>query len=98
MTLKNIVYRKEERKIMEILNVKIESERKRALELCKNLMEKHALIPIVGSGFSFGAPTDKGGTIPSVEQLRKKLCSYISKYSCYHWLSGREQPGSSFRI
>lgn len=32
MTLKNIVYRKEERKIMEILNVKIESERKRALE------------------------------------------------------------------
>lgn len=30
MTLKNIVYRKEERKIMEILNVKIESERKRA--------------------------------------------------------------------
>lgn len=35
MTLKNIVYRKEERKIMEILNVKIESERKRALELCK---------------------------------------------------------------
>ena len=49
MTLKNIVYRKEERKIMEILNVKIESERKRALELCKNLMEKHALIPIFGS-------------------------------------------------
>lgn len=83
MTLKNIVYRKEERKIMEILNVKIENERKRALELCKNLMEKHALIPIVGSGFSFGAPTDKGGTVPSVEQLRKKLCAYISKYSGY---------------
>ena len=68
---------------MEILNVKIENERKRALELCKNLMEKHALIPIVGSGFSFGAPTDKGGTVPSVEQLRKKLCAYISKYSGY---------------
>lgn len=68
---------------MEILNIQQKVERERAIELCKNLLEKHALIPVVGTGFSYDTPTDDGGVVPSVEDLRTKLFYYIEQYSKY---------------
>ena len=68
---------------MEILNIQQKEERERAIELCKNLLEKHALIPVVGTGFSYDTPTDDGGVVPSVEDLRTKLFYYIEQYSKY---------------
>lgn len=68
---------------MEILNIERPEDHRKILELCKNLLEKHALIPVVGSGFSFDTPTDNGGTVPSVRHLHAKLFSYIRKYSGY---------------
>ena len=54
---------------MEILNVRNSHEHRKMLELCFNLCQKYALIPVIGSGFSFGSPTDNNGTIPSVSEL-----------------------------
>lgn len=68
---------------MEILNVRNSYEHGKMLELCFNLCQKYALIPIVGSGFSFGSQTDNNGTIPSVNELTKFLFKYISAYSNY---------------
>lgn len=68
---------------MEILNIERSEDRAKILELCKNLLEKRALIPVIGSGFSCDAPTDNGGTIPSVSKLHAKLFSYIKEYSGY---------------
>lgn len=70
-------------KNMEVLNVKIESERHRMLELCKNLCKKKSLIPVIGAGFSAGTPTDNGGHIQSAKELRDKLLEYIAQYSQY---------------
>lgn len=58
---------------MEILNVRNSHEHGKMLELCFNLCQKYALIPVIGSGFSFGSPTDNNGTIPSVSELTKFL-------------------------
>ena len=68
---------------MKILNIKNTQEKTEALNLCKNLIEKNALIPVVGAGFSFDTPTDNKGKIPSVRDLREKLYEYIDKYSDY---------------
>ena len=68
---------------MEILNIQQEEDRKKAIELCKNLLEKHALIPVIGSGFSLDTPTDNGGTVPSVGDLHSKLFCYVEQYSGY---------------
>lgn len=68
---------------MEILNVRNSHEHGKMLELCFNLCQKYALIPVIGSGFSFGSPTDNNGTIPSVSELTKFLFKYISAYSNY---------------
>lgn len=68
---------------MEILNIERAEDRSKAIELCKNLFEKHSLIPVIGSGFSFDTPTDNGGKIPSVSNLQSILYSYIEKYSGY---------------
>ncbi len=68
---------------MRILNIQNEKERKEAIFLCKNLLEKRALIPVVGAGFSLGTPTDNNGTIPSVEELHQKLFFYIKEFSGY---------------
>lgn len=68
---------------MEILNVERPEDYSKILELCKNLLEKHALIPVIGSGFSFDTPTENGGSIPSVNSLHAKLFSYIKDYSGY---------------
>lgn len=46
---------------VEILNVRNSHEHGKMLELCFNLCQKYALIPVVGSGFSFGSPTDNNG-------------------------------------
>ena len=68
---------------MEILNVRNTYERAKMLDLCMNLWEKKALIPVLGAGFSFGTPTDNNGRIPSVNELRNELFGYIRKYSKY---------------
>ena len=68
---------------MEIFNIQHTEERKKAIELCANLLEKHALIPVVGAGFSFDTATDNGGTIPSVGNLYEKLFYYIEQFSGY---------------
>lgn len=68
---------------MKILNVQNAKERKEAIELCKNLLEKHALIPVIGSGFSSHTPTDNGGRIPSVEDIHSKLFDCIEQFSGY---------------
>ena len=68
---------------MEILNIERPDDRTKILDLCKNLLEKHALIPVIGSGFSFDTPTENGGPIPSVSNLHAKLFSYIEAYSGY---------------
>ena len=68
---------------MEILNIERSEDRAKILELCQNLLEKRALIPVVGSGFSFDTPTENGGSIPSVSGLHAKLFSYIKDYSGY---------------
>lgn len=68
---------------MEILNIQHTEERKKAIELCATLLEKHALIPVVGAGFSFDTATDNGGTIPSVGNLHEKLFYYIEQFSGY---------------
>lgn len=62
---------------MEILNIQRTEERKKAIELCKNLLKKHALVPVVGAGFSFDTPTDNGGTVPSAGDLHAKLFCYV---------------------
>lgn len=68
---------------MEILNMNNEHERKKMLELCKNLWEKRSLIPVIGAGFSCGTPTDNSGNIQSVTELREVLLQYITQYSKY---------------
>lgn len=68
---------------MEILNIQNTEERNKAVELCANLLEKRALIPVVGAGFSFDTVTDNGGTIPSVANLHEKLFYYIEQFSGY---------------
>lgn len=60
-----------------------ENERKKMLQLCKNLWEKRSLIPVIGAGFSFGTPTDNNGHIQSVVELREMLLQYITQYSQY---------------
>ncbi len=72
---------------MKIWNIKNDEERTHALFLCKTLIEKKALIPVVGAGFSFDTPTDHSGCIPNVRDFRKQLLNYIEKYSGY---SGEE--------
>lgn len=69
--------------IVKILNIQNAKERLEALELCKILIEKNALIPIVGAGFSFDTPTDNKGKIPSATDLHKTLYNYIDMYSGY---------------
>lgn len=68
---------------MEVLKMNNEHDRKKMLNLCKNLWEKRSLIPVIGAGFSFGTPTDNDGHIQSVEELRKVLLQYITQYSQY---------------
>jgi len=68
---------------MEILRIADRYEREKAVTLCENLMEKHALVPVIGAGFSFETPTDNGGTIPSSDNLFGELFSYVEKYSGY---------------
>ena len=68
---------------MEILTMNNEHDRKKMLNLCRNLWEKRNLIPVIGAGFSFGTPTDNDGYIQSVAELRNVLLQYITQYSQY---------------
>ena len=68
---------------MEIYNIQNHQEREKALELCKNLLEKQMLIPVIGAGFSYDTQTDNNGAIPSVAQLRETLYDIIKLYSGY---------------
>lgn len=68
---------------MEILRIADRYEREKAVTLCENLIEKHALVPVIGAGFSFETPTDNGGTIPSSDNLFSELFSNVEKYSGY---------------
>ena len=68
---------------MEILNIQHTEDQKKAIELCKNLLEKHTLIPVVGAGFSFDTPADNGGTVPSARDLHAKFFCYVEEYSGY---------------
>lgn len=69
---------------MKILNIQNAKERAEAIELCKNLLEKRALIPVIGAGFSIETQTDNNGRVPSVNDLYEKLFFYIEKYSGYN--------------
>lgn len=73
----------EKRGFVEILNVRNDQDFKKMLELCSNLYQKSALIPVIGAGFSFGTSTDNNGSIPSVDELSEFLFEYISQYSNY---------------
>lgn len=75
---------------MEVLNIQQAQDRNKAIELCKNLLEKNALIPIIGAGFSFDTPTDNRGTVPSVEKLHAKLFYYVEQYSGYSKIELKE--------
>lgn len=68
---------------MEVLNILNPKDKSDALELCKNLIEKNILIPVIGAGFSFDTQTDYKGCIPSAKKLQMELCNYIKKYSGY---------------
>lgn len=68
---------------MDILSMHNDHDRKKMLELCKNLLEKRSLIPVIGAGFSFGTPTDNNGAIQSVTDLQNLLLQYIEQYSGY---------------
>lgn len=68
---------------MQILNFRNDQERSIALNLCKNLIEKNSLIPVVGAGFSFDTQTDNKGRIPSATDLHTTLYKYIDRYSGY---------------
>lgn len=68
---------------MKILNISNSQDRLDALNLCKILIEKNSLIPIVGAGFSFGTQTDNKGKIPSATDLRKTLFGFVDMYSGY---------------
>lgn len=72
-----------EDEIMKILSIQNSQDRLDALDLCKILIEKNALIPIVGAGFSFDTPTDNKGKIPSVTDLHKLLYGFVDMYSGY---------------
>lgn len=75
---------------MEVLNIQQAQDRNKAIELCKNLLEKNALIPVIGAGFSFDTPTDNRGTVPSVEKLHAKLFYYVEQYSGYSKIELKE--------
>lgn len=68
---------------MEILIANNTHDRKKMLSLCKNLLEKQSLVPVVGAGFSSGTPTDNGGHVQSAAELRDMLLQYIRQYSQY---------------
>ena len=68
---------------MKTLNMSNSQDREEAIQLCKNLIEKHALVPVVGSGFSFETQTDNGGSVPSANNLSNEMLYYIEKYSGY---------------
>lgn len=68
---------------MDVYSVKNKDEYAAMLTICKNLWEKRTLIPILGSGFTLNTPTDNGGNIPNVNDLKVKLFDYISRFSGY---------------
>lgn len=68
---------------MEIYNIQNHQERNKALELCKNLLEKQMLIPVIGAGFSYETQTDNNGAIPSADQLKETLYDFIKLHSGY---------------
>ena len=68
---------------MKVFNIQNAQEKLEALNLCKNLIEKNALIPVVGAGFSLDTQTDNKGKIPSVANLRMTLYNYIEKHAGY---------------
>lgn len=68
---------------MDVYSVKNKDEYAAMLTICKNLWEKRTLIPILGSGFTLNTPTDNGGNIPNVNDLKVKLFDYILRFSGY---------------
>ena len=56
---------------------------RKCLSYAKICGGKRALIPVIGSGFSFDTPTDNNGHIQSVAELRDVLLHYITQYSKY---------------
>ena len=44
-----------------------------------NDIRRHSLIPIIGSGFSRGCRTKRGGTVPSGEDYKKYMLDQIKK-------------------
>ena len=68
---------------MEILKINENSEREKAINLCKNLIAKRSLVPIIGAGFSYDTPTDNNGAIPSSSDLHDELFRLTEKYSGY---------------
>ena len=68
---------------MTILNFENTRERAIALSLCKNLIEKNSLVPVIGAGFSLDTPTDNGGQVPSGAKLHSTLYEFVEKHSGY---------------
>ena len=68
---------------MQVFDIRDSQDRATALQLCKNLIEKNVLIPVVGAGFSCGTSTDNRGKIPSATELNANLFGYIEAYSGY---------------
>ena len=68
---------------MDILSIRKPEDRKKILDLCLNLWEKQALVPVIGAGFSLGTQTDNNGAIPTVKELCSELLKYIVRFSNY---------------
>ena len=68
---------------MDILSIRKPEDRKEMLDLCLNLWEKQALVPVIGAGFSLGTQTDNNGAIPTVKELCSELLKYIVRFSNY---------------
>lgn len=68
---------------MKIWSMHNKNEYTQMLGLCKNLWEKRSLVPVIGTGFSLGTPTDNNGHIQSVTELQVVLLEYIVAYSQY---------------
>lgn len=68
---------------MEIYDYSLESDKKKVLSLCCNLLSKNSLVPVIGSGFSSKSPTNAHGTVPLADNLKEEILKYIKKYSGY---------------
>lgn len=65
------------------MNINIIKEKDKAVELLFSIFKRGSFIPIIGTGFSSGVSTKKGGIIPTVKDYRAHMISLILKETEY---------------